>query len=86
MSGETHQEIIDALLALDMPGTITQVKAVLEGKSAITVTEAAGAITGALEVVGRRFQDGEWFLAELVYSGEIAKAALEGFFMIFQVN
>jgi len=27
--------------------------------------------------VGRRFQQGDWFLGELVYSGEIAKEAME---------
>jgi 5-methyltetrahydrofolate--homocysteine methyltransferase len=35
------------------------------------------ALTGALDQVGRLFQEGEWFLGELVYSGEIAKEAME---------
>jgi methanogenic corrinoid protein MtbC1 len=28
-------------------------------------------------VVGRRFQEGEWFLGELVYAAEITKASME---------
>ncbi len=77
MSSDTRQNLQDSLLALDMQTTITQVKSVIEGNSEITASEAADAITSALEIVGKRFQDGEWFLAELVYSGEIAKDALE---------
>ncbi|NQT72745.1 MAG: cobalamin B12-binding domain-containing protein [Chloroflexi bacterium] len=77
MSGDTRQNLQDSLLALDMQTTIVQVKSVIEGNSEINATEAADAITSALEIVGRRFQNGEWYLAELVYSGEIAKAALE---------
>ena len=77
MSSDTRQNLQDSLLALDMQTTITQVKSVIEGNSEITASEAANAITSALEIVGKRFQDGEWFLTELVYSGEIAKDALE---------
>ncbi len=77
MSDNTQQRLQDSLLALDMPTTLSQVETVVEGNSEISASQAADAITGALQIVGKRFQEGEWFLAELVYSGEIAKAALE---------
>ena len=77
MSNDTRQNLHDSLLSLDMQATMVHTKSVIEGKSNITATDAADAITSALEVVGRRFQSGEWFLAELVYSGEIAKTALD---------
>lgn len=35
--------------------------------------EAVDAVTQALQIVGKRFQTGEWFLSELVYAGEISK-------------
>ncbi|MBW1755959.1 MAG: cobalamin-dependent protein, partial [Deltaproteobacteria bacterium] len=38
---------------------------------------AVDAIAEGLQIVGQRFQEGEWFLGELVYSGEIAKDAME---------
>ncbi len=68
---------MDTLLALDMTATLNGIESVVKGKCEITASEAADAVTQALQVVGKRFQEGEWFLAELVYSGEIAKAALE---------
>jgi len=73
-----RQKLQDSLLALDMQATVDLAARVLEDDSGVNAAEeAAHAITGGLEEVGRRFQEGEWFLAELVYSGEIAKAALE---------
>jgi len=72
-----RRKLRDSLLALDMQATVDLAARVLEGDSGISAAEAADAVTRALEIVGKRFQEGEWFLAELVYSGEIAKAALE---------
>ena len=46
---------------------------VAKSQSKSSVKEAVDAITQALQVVGKRFQDGEWFLSELVYAGEISK-------------
>jgi len=77
MSDEVTQKLKDSLLALDMDATMGQVDLVAKGGANVTVQEAVDAVSAALEVVGKRFQDGEWFLAELVYSGEIAKAAME---------
>jgi len=77
MSGQDAQGITDALLNLDMDTTIAQVKTVIMGRSDLSLDDAVRALTTALETVGKRFQDGEWFIGELVYAGEIAKAAME---------
>lgn len=77
MSNEITQKLKDSLLALDMDATIEQVDLVINGETDVTVQEAVDAVSAALQVVGKRFQGGEWFLAELVYSGEIAKSAME---------
>jgi len=77
MSTDVPTKLRGSLLALDMDATIGQASAVIRSNGAIPVQQAVEAISGALEIVGKRFQSGEWFLAELVYSGEIAKAAME---------
>ena len=77
MTNDIREKLKAALLALDMDLTIEQVNRVINGNGEVTVPEAVDIISGALEVVGKRFQEGEWFLAELVYSGEIAKAAMD---------
>ena len=46
---------------------------VIKSQNKSAVKEAVDAVTQALQVVGKRFQDGEWFLTELVYAGEISK-------------
>ena len=42
---------------------------VIKSQNKSAVKEAVDAVTQALQVVGKRFQDGEWFLTELVYAG-----------------
>jgi methylmalonyl-CoA mutase cobalamin-binding domain/chain len=49
----------------------------VRGDGAATVEEAVDAIAEGLVVVGGRFQEGEWYLAELVYAGEIAKQVMD---------
>ncbi len=77
MENGTGEKLRESLLELNMDATIEQVNAVVNNEGSITIQEAVEAISEALEVVGKRFQEGEWFLAELVYSGEIAKSAME---------
>ncbi len=77
MPNETLEKMKESLLALDMDSTVGQVKLVVEGESGVVVQEAVDAVAAALEIVGKRFQEGDWFLAELVYAGEIARAAME---------
>jgi dimethylamine corrinoid protein len=40
------------------------------------VQDAVSAVSDGLQVVGKRFQEGEWFLAELIYAGEIAREVM----------
>jgi methylmalonyl-CoA mutase cobalamin-binding domain/chain len=66
-----------ALLALNKADVLASIDALIEESGAARAQEAVDAIAAALKIVGRRFQDGEWFLNELIYSGEIAKEAME---------
>ena len=77
----TSREILDrvksSLLDLDMHATVGVADSIVRGDGAATVEEAVDAIAEGLEVVGTRFQEGEWYLAELVYAGEIAKQVMD---------
>ncbi len=77
MSTDIRDEIKNSLLSLDMDATIEHINLFIDNQGETSIQEAVEAVSDALEVVGKRFQSGEWFLAELVYSGEIAKAAME---------
>lgn len=76
MSNEILEQLKRRLLDLDMDGTIATAKSIIKGEGKTTVKDAVSAISDGLQVVGKRFQKGEWFLAELVYAGEIAKEAM----------
>ena len=76
MANDILEQLKSSLLDLDMDTTIEKVNSIINGENTITIQEAVDAITEALQVVGKRFQDGDWFLTELVYSGEIAKTAM----------
>lgn len=67
----------DSLLALDNDGVSAAVGAVLAQGAPPLVRDATLAVADALQVVGKRFQEGEWFVAELVYAGELARAAMD---------
>ncbi len=83
MADPITERLESAMLALDMDATLASVRAVLDGaadgteESSARAQAAVDAIGRALETVGRRFQDGEWFVGELVYAGEIAKEAMQ---------
>ena len=74
---DLSRSLHEALLALDKAELLARVDALVETAGASRAQEAVDAIAAALQIVGRRFQDGEWFLNELIYSGEIAKEAME---------
>jgi methylmalonyl-CoA mutase cobalamin-binding domain/chain len=75
MMDELLEKLQESLLELDKEATLEAVQALLaEGSD--HAREGVRAVTDALDRVGRLFQDGEWFLGELVYSGEIAKEAM----------
>jgi methanogenic corrinoid protein MtbC1 len=69
-------QLKDAMQGLDMDAAVKATNDVVKTQSKATVKEAVEAVTQALQLVGKRFQDGEWFLSELVYAGEIAKEVM----------
>jgi methanogenic corrinoid protein MtbC1 len=73
MPDDTIEQLKNGMLALEMDAALKATDAVVSGQNKAAVKEAVDAVTQALQVVGKKFQDGEWFLAELVYAGEIAK-------------
>jgi 5-methyltetrahydrofolate--homocysteine methyltransferase len=77
MANDICEKLKLSLLSLDMGTTIDNVNSIIQSKGALSVLDAVEAISESLEVVGKRFQNGEWFLTELVYSGEIAKEVME---------
>ena len=66
-------KIQNELLALDMDAALKAAGEVVKSQNKSAVKEAVDDVTQALQVVGKRFQNGEWFLSELVYAGEISK-------------
>jgi len=73
MPDDTIEQLRNGMLALEMDAAMKATDAVVNGQNKAAVKEAVDAVTQALQVVGKKFQEGEWFLAELVYAGEIAK-------------
>lgn len=71
------EKLKSSLLALDMDATLEHVDALIDGDAEAGAEAAVEALSEALRTVGKRFQEGEWFLADLVYSGEISKAAMD---------
>jgi len=76
MPDETIDQLKNAMLALDMDAALRATSAVVKSQSESAAKEAVDAVTQALQVVGKRFQEGEWFLSELVYAGEVAKEVM----------
>ena len=76
MSEDSLDRLRSSLTDLDMDQAMQAANQVVVRKDAALVKEAVDTVTQALQVVGKRFQEGEWFLAELVYAGEIAKEVM----------
>ena len=76
MADEALDRLKNSLLDLDMQGAVAAARAIADGGDNAVVKGAVDAVSDALQTVGKRFQDGEWFLAELVYAGEIAKEVM----------
>ena len=74
---ELLEKLRGSLLELDKEATLEAVRAVLQQGSDHAEAGVEAVRRTHLDQVGRRFQDGDWFLGELVYSGEIAKEAME---------
>ena len=75
MSNEALRKLKEGLLELDKACTLEAAKALLDVDA--DAQSGVDALAEGLEIVGRRFQQGDWFLGELVYSGEIAKEAMD---------
>ena len=77
MSDDPRDKLKSCLLDLNKDGLIDVVQAVVAEANPEAAQDAVDAIAEGLQIVGQRFQEGEWFLGELVYTGEIAKEAME---------
>ena len=77
MSDKLLEQLKTNILDLDMKGTLGTVGTIVDGGGTTAAQGAVGAMSEALLVVGKRFQEGEWFLAELVYAGEIAREIMD---------
>jgi dimethylamine corrinoid protein len=77
MSKEILEQLKTSLLELDMEATLKVTDSIVKGEGKTTVEDAVNAVSEALQVVGKRFQTGEWFLSELVYAGEIAREVMK---------
>jgi len=65
------QELTDAIVGLRMDEAITLAKGMLAGGT--DPLDIVAESTEAMEVIGRRFADGEAFIPELIMGGEIMK-------------
>jgi len=84
MPDDSLAQLQRGLLDLDMEAALAAVHNVIAGGNQARVKEAVDVVTRSLEVVGKRFQDGEWYLAELVYAGEIAKDVMNALSPLMQ--
>jgi 5-methyltetrahydrofolate--homocysteine methyltransferase len=67
-------EIAEALTGLDLGGAIKGVKKALElGTTPQTIIKSGMGV--GLDVVGKKFADGEFFLSDLIFAGHIMKEA-----------
>jgi len=72
MSSNVLERLKNGLLELDIDTAVEAANSIIERDDSEAIKHAVDAVTDALQIVGKRFQDGEWFLIELVYAGEIA--------------
>jgi dimethylamine corrinoid protein len=86
MSDAFLDQLRNGLMDLDMDLSLQAANRIVAASDASLVKQAVDAVTQGLEVVGKRFQEGEWFLAELVYAGEIAKEVMKTLSPFMQVE
>jgi methanogenic corrinoid protein MtbC1 len=76
MSQESVMDQLSSALAeLDEPRVLQLVDSIVL-QSPAAAGEAIDAIQAGMEEVGRRFQDGDYFLAEMIYAAEVVKQAM----------
>jgi len=76
MTDNIIEELKNNLLSLDMDNAIEKAKSIFNLKDIDMVNKTVNAISEALEEVGKKFQNGEWYLTELVFAAEITKEIL----------
>lgn len=76
MTDDLLERLKFALLDLDMSSALATARSAVDVSNDAIAARAVDVVSEALQTVGRRFQTGEWFLAELVYAAEIAREAL----------
>lgn len=73
---EDLKQLEDAIVHLNKKEALdTTTKIINEGE--VDIKEALNAVTLALDTIGQLYEKEEYYLAELVYAGDIAKATLE---------
>ncbi len=77
MADDILAQLKHGFMELNMEMAVGAAGSVAEAGSTVNPTEAIAAAADALEAVGKKFQSGEWYLAELVYAGEIAKQVVD---------
>jgi 5-methyltetrahydrofolate--homocysteine methyltransferase len=76
LTDDLLERLKSSLLDLDMSSALADARAAADDCNGATAARAVDAVSEALQTVGKRFQGGEWFLAELVYAAEIAREVL----------
>ena len=76
MSADVLEKLRNGLFELDINATVEAATSIAATGDPRDAKDAIDAFTDALQTVGKWFQDGEWFLAELVYAGEISKETM----------
>jgi len=72
---DIEKELFESFVELKEDAVLEYCKKALEMK--IEVERILNILTRALEEIGRRYEEGEYFLAELIASGEIMKKVTE---------
>lgn len=70
------KDIVEAVLALDAAGVADLVKAEITAKTGVEEILDAGLIS-AMDIVGKRFSDGDFFVPEMLMAAQAMKAGLE---------
>lgn len=71
-SREILQKIKDCIVNLDFEGALENVRKALESKISPTEIISESVVEG-MNIVGEKFEKGEYFLSELIVAGEIGK-------------
>ena len=75
-SQDLLQKIKDCIVNLDLNGAVENAKKALESKINPMDVVSKGIVEG-MNIVGEKFENGEYFLSELIVAGEIGKEVLK---------